>query len=104
MKGLMILLAVAGVIAAVVALKGRDKKLPEHPLSRLRESADDTIADMEERIAELQQQARRVKGEAQKRVQERAHELEERQKELAGRFEELRSEARKLLERNHSQD
>jgi hypothetical protein len=95
MKGILLLFIVGAIIAGAMAYKNRNKPLPE----RLRESADDSLADLEKRARDLREQAKRLSGEAQRRLQDQAHELESRQKELRGRLDDLRAEAKRILER-----
>ena len=97
MRGPFIILAVVGLVGVFIVMRRRRK--PAGRLARLRENAEDTLHDLDERSEELRKRARKVSGEARERLQEQAHELEARQRELRVRLEELKKEAGRLLER-----
>jgi len=101
MKNALPLVAVVGLIALVLVLKGRRRKKPT-ALQRLREGIEGALDDAEHRTQELRERAKKMRGDARKRIEAQAHEVEERQKELRGRLDELKAEAGKLLERARS--
>jgi predicted nuclease with TOPRIM domain len=101
MRGPFIVFALIGLIGVFMIMKKRQQK-PASRFARLRENAEDSLHDLEERSEELRKRAKKVSGEARERLQEQAHELEARQRELRSRLEDLKKEAGRLLERARS--
>ena len=99
MKNFFPIIAVAGLIALALFLKGRRRKKKRTAFERLREGVEGALDDAEARTHELRERAKKMRGEAKKRIEAQAHELEERQKDLRGRLDELKTEATKMLER-----
>ena len=99
MKNALPILAIAGLIALAMFLKGRRRKKKRTAFERLREGIEVALDDAETRTHELRERAKKMRGDAKKRLESQAHELEERQKELRGRLDDLKTEAARLLER-----